>query len=222
MTTDAWRRRFLTWGVDHLLANYSGLQLLPAATGPLMFAGVVAFDATSKRSNRISDRYEVSIAVPEDFPRALPAVRETAGRVPRTFHTNPDRTLCLGSPTRLMLALHPDPSLERFVTRCLVPYLYGHSHFERHGIMPFSELHHGPAGIRQDLLSLYGVRSETAVDDFVRLTALSVRVANKAPCPCGSGRRLGRCHNVRVNELRRLLGRRWFRSLRRDLTTDSS
>lgn len=222
MTTDAWRRRFQTWGVDHLLTRYSGLRLLPAASGPVMFAGVLAFAATSKRREQINDRYDVSIAVPEDFPRTLPAVRETAGRIPRSFHTNPDGSLCLGSPTRLMLALSADASIERFVTRCLVPYLYGHSHFERHGVMPFSELTHGAAGIRQDLLSLYGARSETAIDDFVRLTALSVRVANKAPCPCGSGRRLGRCHNVRVNELRRRLGRAWFRSLTRDLTVDGT
>lgn len=117
-----------------------------------------------------------------------------------------------------MLALHTDPSLERFVARCLVSYLYGHSHFERHGKMPFCELRHGEARLRQDLVSLHGAPSEAAVDEFVRLTALSVRVANKAPCPCGSGRRLGRCHNVRVNDLRRRLGRPWFRALRRELT----
>ncbi|MGE4054615.1 MAG: YecA family protein [Vicinamibacterales bacterium] len=222
MTTDVWPRLFSAWGVDRLLAHYRDLRLLPATTGPLMFAGVVAFDATSAGRDRISDQYEVSIAVPVDFPRAFPAVRETAGRVPKTFHTNPDGTLCLGSPTRLMLALHPAPSLEQFVTRCLVPYLYSYSHYERHGIMPFSELRHGIAGIRDDLASLYGVGLGANVSNFTRLTALSVRVANKAPCPCGSGRRLGRCHNVRVNRLRRLLGRAWFRSLTHTLATNGS
>lgn len=76
------------------------------------------------------------------------------------------------------------------MTKCVVPYLYGHAYFEKHGVMPFSELRHGGSGIVQDLESLYGTSSAAAIGGFVRLTALSKRVANKASCPCGSGRRL--------------------------------
>jgi hypothetical protein len=95
--------------------------------------------------------------------------------------------------------------------------LYGHAYFEKHGVMPFSELRHGESGILQDLASLYGTSSNAAVVGFVRLTALSKRVANKAPCPCGSSRRLGRCHSRLTNYYRGRLGRGWFRMLLREL-----
>ena len=42
---------------------------------------------------------------------------------------------------------------------------------------------------------------------YCMLAAMKRRLANKRPCPCGSGRRLGRCHNRRVNTLRNQVGR---------------
>ena len=49
-------------------------------------------------------------------------------------------------------------------------------------------------------------------EEFLCLTGMKKRVANKHPCPCGSGRRLGRCHCRRVNHLRRTIGRTWFQA----------
>ena len=39
---------------------------------------------------------------------------------------------------------------------CVILYLYGYSHFERYGVMPFGELKHGAEGLREDLASLFG------------------------------------------------------------------
>ena len=39
---------------------------------------------------------------------------------------------------------------------CVIFYLYGYSHFERYGVMPFDELKHGAEGLREDLASLFG------------------------------------------------------------------
>jgi hypothetical protein len=91
-----------------------------------------------------------------------------------------------------------------------VPYLYAFSLREKLGKMPFGELYHGFRGICQDYADMYKVNSDAAAIQMVRLTALKKRVANKQPCPCGSNRRLGRCYNATVNQLRRQLGRSWF------------
>jgi hypothetical protein len=37
---------------------------------------------------------------------------------------NPDETLCLGSPLRLMMLVHAEPTLSGFASNCIVPYLY--------------------------------------------------------------------------------------------------
>jgi len=109
------------------------------------------------------------------------------------------------------LILTLSPTLLTVIEKLVIPYLFGFSFRTRHGSMPYGELAHGPKGIRQYIATLYGSRCAADVKEFLRLTSLRRRHANKWPCPCGSGRRLGRCHHHTVNGLRDCLGRAWFR-----------
>jgi len=209
---EAARERFRRIGLEALLEAHSGLRAQPLVYGELHLRGEVEFDAEAPGHHRIADSFEIELLVPDGFPDELPSVRDLTGRVPKAFHTHPDDgTLCLGSPTRQRLALVGSPTLLRFMTKCVIPYLYGFAHKEKHGTMPFGELDHGNAGLRADFAALFGVTPANA-DEMVRLASLKRRVANKYACPCGSGKRLGRCHNRRVNRLRDELGRHWFRA----------
>jgi hypothetical protein len=98
-----------------------------------------------------------------------------------------------------------------FVETLLVPFLYGFSFRERHGSLPFGDLEHGKKRLLDDFSELYGVRDAAAVKEMVLLTMQKRRQANKHLCPCGSGKRVGRCHNQKLNEFRAQLGRNWFR-----------
>ncbi len=203
---------FARWRLEELLISYPGLRLTPGH-GEVRLAGLLTFAAAPPNKERIDDEYQIEVLIPGDFPAGIPSVRETGGRIAPAFHKLNDGSLCLGSPTRLRLILIESPSLLRFVERCVIPYLYGHSYFERHGVMPFDELKHGERGIRQDMAALLGTDRQDRVAEFVSLAAMGKRDANKRSCPCASGRRLGRCHHRRVNALRARLGRRWFRIL---------
>lgn len=198
------------WSVDEMLLAYPDLSLRPVVDGIVRIGGTLVFSADASGLERIDDAYEVEISVPMAFPRKLPLVKETGARIPRTFHTNPDSSLCLGSPVRLQLKLAKTPTLLGFVESCLIPYLYGFSYRQKHGQLPFGELDHGSKGIRHDFADLFGVKSDEAAVRMVALAGLKKRDANRRSCPCGSGRRLGKCHNRRVNELRNQLGRDWF------------
>jgi hypothetical protein len=210
--------QFERWKLDELLLAYPDLSLRPVVNGVVRLAGRLVFSAEAKDRERIDDAYEIEITVPLSFPRELPLVKETAGRVPKNFHTNDDGSLCLGSPVRQHLELSKSPTLPGFVQRCVIPYLYGFSFREKHGELPFGELDHGMKGIRHDFAELFGVTSHDAATRMVELAGMKERNANKRPCPCGSGRRLGKCHNRRVNTLRKQLGRTWFREQYRWLT----
>jgi hypothetical protein len=209
---EAARERFRRIGLGALLAAHPGLRAQPLVNGELRLCGEVEFDAEAPGHHRIADSFEIELLVPEEFPNELPSVRELTGRVPKSFHQHPnDGTLCLGSPTRQRLALVGNPTLLTFMTKCVIPYLYGFTHKQKHGTLPFGELGHGNAGLLADFAALFGVMPASA-HEMVRLASLKRRIANKCPCPCGSGKRLGRCHNRRVNRLRDKLGRHWFRA----------
>lgn len=207
--------RFRRVGLVGLLTAHPGLRAQPITGGNLRLLGEIAFDAEAPGRCRIADTFKIELSVPIGFPKELPVVRDLTGRVPRSFHTNPgDGTLCLGSPTRQRLALVGNETLIAFVDRCLIPFLYGFVHHQRYGSLPFGELNHGDLGLREDFADMFGV-AEDCAHEMVRLASLKKRVANKSPCPCGSGKRLGRCHHKRVNRVRDSLGRSWFRGVLR-------
>jgi len=203
----------LNWGIAELLDKYPELRLRPTERGYTTIAGSFEFTAQARGQGPIADCYEISISVPPDYPRTPPLVRETGGRIPRDYHKLDDGHLCLGSPTRLRLILAETPKLLSFVERCVVPYLYGYSLVESGSAPPFGELAHGFRGWRDDLADLLGTDDDHALLGFIRALTLRKRIANKMPCPCGTGLRVGRCHNRRLNLLREKLGRRYFSAL---------
>jgi hypothetical protein len=176
-----------------------------------MIAGDLEFSAAEKGRGRIVDSYRMVIEIPEAFPAELAAAREIGGRIPRSFHINPDGSLCLGSPIRIRLKIGRSPTLLEFVERCVIPFLYGFSYYERHDTLPNGELAHGHRGLLQDYTMLFGVKDADMCLRFLQLTGMLRRKANRHPCPCGSGSRLGKCHNHRVNRLRGTCGRLLFR-----------
>ena len=197
--------RFRRSEVAELLARYDGLRIIPSV-GATRIAGTLTFRAEGRTTARLEDSYEVKIEVPTDFPEHMALAWETRGRIPATHHKLDNGALCLGSRVRLRLQMAGSPSILRFVERCLIPYLYGYSHLSKIGKMPFGELHHGELGSLQELASLLQMDMGTSIPYCV-LATMRRRRANKQPCPCGSARRLGRCHNRRVNMLRSRVGR---------------
>lgn len=197
-----------SWGLGEALARHPGLALVPSSgTGSVLIEGELKISATGPEDVLIDETYAVRMEVPRDFPRAFPRVFETGGRVPKAFHRNPDRTLCLGSPLALALEIARNPTIGEFIGRAIIPYLYSHAFHERFGHMPFGELAHGVIGLDRELRRIFRLPRTTIAEEFLRMASLSRRQASKQPCPCGSGIRLGRCHSRSVNGARATLSR---------------
>ena len=98
-----------------------------------------------------------------------------------------------------------------------MPYLAGYCIHEKTEKMPFGELEHGTPGLLEEYARITGATSNAACIGFIECLGLRKRVANKRMCPCGSGRRLGRCHNRRINPLREIASRAWYRGTAREL-----
>lgn len=210
MMTGGVADRYRRWGVDVLLESHPDLRIIPTVDESLKVGGVLRFRVRGPRQQYIEDEYSVEMRFPAEFPAEFPSVFETGGRIPEDFHKLEDGSFCLAAPTAIKLGLNAGMTLAQFVEAFVVPYLFSFSSFERTGSMPYGELEHGKEGLRQHFATLFGVDDRVVALEFVRLTSLKKRRANKVACPCGSGRRLGRCHNRTVNGLREKLGRGWF------------
>jgi len=204
-------------GLGEFLCDYPEMAVRPSAGDGCLLKGRFAFTARSKEKGEITDTFALRIDVPSQFPRCLPRVTETARRIPRdgAFHVNQhDESLCLGSPLRLMFKLSQRPTLTGFAEECLIPYLFAISHKLRFGgPLPFDELQHGTPGILADYADLFGLKTANQARYALALLGMKKRRANKQPCPCACGKRLGRCKlNERLRQFRQIAGRSWFRT----------
>ncbi|MCA2992089.1 hypothetical protein [Gemmatimonas sp.] len=197
-----------TWRLEDALVSHPGLALVPFAGSELQMVGALRVNHSAPPSDlHIEASYEIDIRVPMAFPRELPRVYEIGGKIPQDFHRLPDGALCLGSPAGQRIQLGKTPSIGQFIDRVVIPYLYGHAHMMRVGRMPFDELAHGSVGLEDDARQIFGLPHSMSVSSLLGFAGMRRRVANKHRCPCGSGRRLGRCHNTLVNCARDVLGR---------------
>lgn len=189
------------------------MRAKPSPGADLLLEGLFSFRVEGPKE--ITDNYRLRINVPELFPADLPTVTELEFKIPRhgSYHVNPDASLCLGSPIRILQKLSSRPSLVGFAESCLVPYLFAISHKLRFGgDLHFGELAHGKHGMLDDYIEMFGLKTRSEAEAAVRLLAMKRRLANKQECPCGCRRRVGKCHfNWTLRRFRRLASQSWFR-----------
>jgi len=193
------------------------MTIKPTTGSDLVMQGKFCFSAQPEGGVEITDTYGLRIEVPQDFPRRLPRVTELDNKIPRTgnYHVNKDdATLCLGSPLRLLWKVSKQPTLSGFAADCLVPYLYAISHkLKFGGPLPFSELAHDTPGELQDYVDLFSLKGPDQAQRALSLLGMKKRRANKEPCPCDCGKRVGKCRfNRTIREFRKLANRPWFRT----------
>ena len=68
------------------------------------------------------------------------------------LHIYPEtKELCLGSPMAVSMKMEQINSIRGFFEELLIPYLYYHSYWKKHGSEPWLGLSHDAAGILEDL-----------------------------------------------------------------------
>ncbi len=209
-------------GLTQFLKDYPGMSISPSRGDATVLQGAFSFSAQPKNKPQMTDSYTLRIVVPQAFPGVLPTVTERGQKIPRDgrHHVNwGDGSLCMGSPLRLLRELSRRPDLVGFAENCLVPYLYNISHkLKNGGDYILGELAHGNAGIVQDYVDLFGLKTRDQVLEVLGLLGMKRRVANKRNCPCGCGRRLGKCRlHLKLNTFRKIVPRAWFRRHEIDL-----
>lgn len=199
------------WQLERFLDCHPDLHVSFLPQCGLRIEGDLVFSAASEGFARLEDAFSIRLEVTADFPRSIPRVFEIAERIPKNYHHLSDGSLCLGSPLRQRILMAQAPTLCGFVNLLLIPYLYNRSYFEKHEVLPIGELDHGAPGLVSDYEAIFRVKGVKACIGMLDQLGLHKRHANKRPCPCGSGRRLGRCHNFVLNPLRRMAPRSEFR-----------
>ncbi len=191
------------------------MSLAPSPGAGIVLVGDFKFSAQRGNDPALTESYQLKIEFPETFPRALPKVWETGSKIPRDgkHHTNGDHSLCLGSPIGLLTRIQKKPTHVGFAENVLVPFLYAVTRKLKYGEdFYMGELAHGLPGVIADYADAFGLKDQSQVVKAVECLTRKKRVANKMPCPCECGLKLGKCPlHLKVNQVRSMAPRSWFK-----------
>ena len=153
----------------------------------------------------VNERYTIEILFPSDYPNTLPVVRETGGKIPRLLdrHVNENGTACVCVPDEWFID-RPDSSFATFLKYLVHNYFLSQQHYEIHKKWPFDERKHGNEG----KLDFY--KEHFAADDLDVIKKYLEYLSQKTVkghwyCPCGSGEKLKKCHNLKIRKMKEKL-----------------
>jgi hypothetical protein len=105
----------------------------------------------------------------------------------------------------------------------LIPYFFGVSVKLSGGDFPQGGWAHGLNGLLEDGRALFGIKEDAQVLRAFELVGMRKRLANKEPCPCGCGRRLGGCDfKLKIAKFREAAGASWAREYVRNRLTKAA
>ena len=179
---------------------FSGLALDTATGGDAIVTGVTEV---------IPDvGFSTHLIVPANYPNGVPVLRCDPKEIPwivdRHVYGNGVACLCVASEYRTHWPRGSD--IADFLSKLVVPYFVAQLYFEAHGHWPATgQRSHGREGVIEayrDFLAPLGSVSERSIHDTMKLMARVSPPKGHHPCPCGSGRKLRKCHRELFWKLR--------------------
>ena len=186
---------FFTEEQERLAINYPSLNFITEDNtifirGKLQIAKIAAFD--------------IEIKLPDDYPVFLPDVKELGGKIPIADdrHVNENGTCCLTVPAKMYQNLGKSYSIIDFIDKFVVPFFANQVHYEIHGVWANGDYSHGRQGIFEFYAELLQIKNVKRVTDLMKI-ALQTFPKLSQKCPCGSEKRLKKCHNVQISNLKK-------------------
>ena len=169
------------------------------------------------------DQYEIRLDLPFDYPKSLPSVYETGGRIPWTAgrHVNPDGTACVMMPEERPRIWPVGEPLSLYLNGPLRNFFLGQLARDHGDPWPFGEWAHGEAGFHEFVQEQIGSSDLMVTLGFLNLVH-DEHPSYRTSCPCRSGRLTRDCCRSRVVTLRRLISRESAAHLMRWLITTPS
>ncbi len=120
------------------------------------------------------DRYQIEVKLPADFPKSVPVVRETAGKIPRTpdRHVNDDGTACLFVRDETWKYWNNRSTLVDFIRGPIHQFFLGQTYYSENGVWPFGQRKHFAEGVAEYYFEELDTKSLMVVASFLQCIAL--------------------------------------------------
>lgn len=184
---------------ETLKDKFENLSISEIANNAHKIDGNLGFCANVK-GEEIKEDYEINTIISPKYPRILPATYEVGEKLDKSFHINPDDTLCLGTPLEMKINFAEQPNLLGYFENLVIPFFLT-AKLASMGRQVEQHVH-GGVGILKFYCQLFGITDMFKAKSFLRLLAKG-KCSRKKQCPCNSGRRLKNCHGELVWSLQK-------------------
>jgi len=190
--------------IEQLNTMFPGFRLSERIDGEYSVIGNLNFTVRHD-GNVVKDDYDIEIVIPDKYPQYPPTVQEVGNKILRCpgNHINDDGTFCFGAPLAIKHTFSQHRDLLWFVREQVVRFLFNHSYKRDFGIRPDDELSHGPKGLLEYYYELFHTQDNITVLEFLRLLS-EQQYDDQGLCPCGSGRKIRKCHYRLIKKIRKL------------------
>jgi hypothetical protein len=186
--------------VSDVISSYPGLSEV-IVDGNFALKGALNFEASFGKLEKINACFDVVIIIPSGYPQNLPTVYPDGFKFDHRFeHVNPNGSCCLEVPIEERRIFNQSATLLGFINTLVVPFLYSYCYFIKHGQFPFGDRGHGEEGVLQYYKELFGSKNYRYTISALRDLYLSGYKPHEK-CPCGSGKKLLRCHKKEAKYL---------------------
>lgn len=152
--------------------------------------------------------FTVDLRIPDDYPKGIPRLicrpEEIPWEADRHVLRSGAACLCVSSEYRLHWPRGSD--LTDFLQCFVRPYFVRQAYYQVHGTWPpDQERSHGAAGIIEsfsETLTELGSPSVATIERFLTVLSYPGHPMGRDPCPCGSGKKIRKCHRRLVWDLR--------------------
>lgn len=188
--------------VNEAIRAFPGLRVLSCTSEERKIGGVI--DIVFKPEGLIIDTYELEIVFPDEYPKKLPRVWETGGKIPREAirHVFTDtQALCFMLMVEESVYCWRSISTLKFLNEVVVPRLADEYNVSNGGTYT-KEL---PHNLKDACWEFYRRKFESTDDEFIlrilKQMVLGGLPKGYEPCPCTSGKKFKRCHRGVTIEL---------------------
>lgn len=171
----------------------------------------------------VIDTFRIRILFPRNYPRGLPILFETGGRIPAIpdRHVNPGNgSACLYVPEEWLFRRRDD-SFSTFLSVPVRNYFLGQLYYETHGrFPPTGEREHYGVGLIAAYADILGTKQDLKTLHYW-LRILSAK-ASKGHwlCPCGSNDIIRNCCRQEVQDKRDAIDRKLAKQMLREVEAE--
>ena len=129
-----------------------------------------------------------------------PIIKETSGKVNSTFpHVNPNGTLCLAVETEILTECTTSQGFDvlMWFDKFVLPFFYSFEDYKANKLYPFGERRHGAVGILEFYQEIFRENDAQKALALLKYIAYG-RYRGHLSCPCGSGKRIRKCHSKAI------------------------